>query len=190
MPSSGVPVARCQGCQLFLEALPVWLACPPTALTPQSCHLLPREAGKGRGWAERSPIDPRQLPPSFPPSQHPRAAASSCLRKRPAYLGGRAGCLTPPLPPCKSLREALGPGGILGTDPQAQAWDSYFLRLPREPSPTWPGPGAPPRQQAFLEACGPEAGPHLHTHSHQGWGRPGWRCASASPPPHSQRSCQ
>lgn len=49
MPSARVPVARCQGCQLFPEALPAWPACPPTALLLQSCHLLPREAREKEG---------------------------------------------------------------------------------------------------------------------------------------------
>lgn len=43
-------MAECQGRQLFPETLPAWPACPPTALMPQSSHLLPR-GGDGKGGA-------------------------------------------------------------------------------------------------------------------------------------------
>lgn len=91
MPGSGVPVAKRQDCQLFPETA-CWPVCPPTVRMPQSCHLLPWERGKGRGWAEGPPIDPRQLLPRVP---------------RLLYLG-RAGQLPGPTPPTRHLAGDTG----------------------------------------------------------------------------------
>lgn len=103
MPGSGVPMAKCQGCQLFPETLPAWPACPPTALMPQSCHLLPW-GGEGKGEAGlRGPllIRGRCLPPcSLPESQgYSRLASRAALENSQLTWGGRVRRLTPPFSP-------------------------------------------------------------------------------------------